>query len=394
MSSAAAAHMDQKTFREVTGHYPTGVAVVTGRDADGDILALVVGTFSSVSLDPPLVSFLPMKTSRTFERMQECKSLCINVVGGEQEDVVLTIAQRWENKLDGIDWLPFTFGRPRFGGFRRVDRYTDREDRGGRRSLDRAVCGDRLGGDQPGVAADLLSGRVRQLVCTSLMARMITRSCPPSTPHTAPAPMSRHSPPRSAAKYRFSRRSAPMRWRWCCRQRLRGWTAARALLSAFRSFRRSATPTSSTAQPKNRNVGSRNFVAVKTGEGRPPRAAGLRPQAWLPGGLPACRGCVGLCRNARRHSKVRGGSADPLARAHDSGIHLSYAGGLWGPRTLGPPRYDIGSLVLPVRDRNGAFTLTLRLAQLPPQSTGATINRWLDDARPIVAILENGGTQG
>ncbi len=57
-------------------------------------------------------------------------------------------------------------------------------------------------------------------------------------------------------------------------------------------------------------------------------------------------------------------------------------------------RYDIGSLVLPVRDRNGAFTLTLRLAQLPPQSTGATIKRWLDDARSIVAILENGGTQG
>ena len=112
MSSAPAVHIDQKTFREVTGHYPTGVAVVTGRDADGDILALVVGTFSSVSLDPPLVSFLPMKTSRTFERMQECKSLCINVVGGEQEDVVLTIAQRWENKLDEIDWFPSPSGDP------------------------------------------------------------------------------------------------------------------------------------------------------------------------------------------------------------------------------------------------------------------------------------------
>ncbi|MEJ6548885.1 MULTISPECIES: flavin reductase family protein [unclassified Corynebacterium] len=94
------------------GHYPTGVAVVTGRAADGELLAMVVGTFSSVSLDPPLVSFMPMKASKTFGKMQECSSLCINIFGGEQESEMLSIAQRWQNKLDGIEWYPSPAGDP------------------------------------------------------------------------------------------------------------------------------------------------------------------------------------------------------------------------------------------------------------------------------------------
>jgi hypothetical protein len=63
------------------------------------------------------------------------------------------------------------------------------------------------------------------------------------------------------------------------------------------------------------------------------------------------------------------------------------------PRELDDAQhYDVGSLVLPVRDRNGNYTLTLRLAQLPLQATGATVKQWLADARSVVAILEGGGT--
>lgn len=103
---------DPKLFRDVMGHYPTGVAVVTGRGEDGEVLALVVGTFSSVSLDPPLVSFMPMKTSRTFQKLRSCSSLCINILGGDQESEVMKIAQRWEKKLEGIDWFPSPSGDP------------------------------------------------------------------------------------------------------------------------------------------------------------------------------------------------------------------------------------------------------------------------------------------
>lgn len=106
MTDEAVTSIDPGLFREVMGHYPTGVAVVTGRTQDGEILALVVGTFSSVSMDPPLVSFMPMKSSGTFEKMRSCETLCINIVGGDQEDLVSTIARRWKDKLEGVGWSP------------------------------------------------------------------------------------------------------------------------------------------------------------------------------------------------------------------------------------------------------------------------------------------------
>src|SRR5699024_438995 len=64
------------------------------------------------SLDPPIVSFMPMKSSRTFERLRSCESLCINILGGEQQAEMLAIAQRRTNKLDGIDWYPSPSGDP------------------------------------------------------------------------------------------------------------------------------------------------------------------------------------------------------------------------------------------------------------------------------------------
>lgn len=55
---AAANTFDPRDFRDVMGHYPTGVVVVTGMVDDAPV-GMVVGTFSSVSLDPPLVSSCP-----------------------------------------------------------------------------------------------------------------------------------------------------------------------------------------------------------------------------------------------------------------------------------------------------------------------------------------------
>lgn len=107
---------DGKRFREVLGHYPTGVALVTGVAPDGELLAMVVGTFSSVSLDPPLVSFMTMRTSRTFARLRECRSLCICVLGAGQEEAVRSIASHWEDKFAGLDWAPSPSGDPVLDG--------------------------------------------------------------------------------------------------------------------------------------------------------------------------------------------------------------------------------------------------------------------------------------
>lgn len=96
------ASIDPALFREVMGHYPTGVVLVTGVHPDGEDIAAIMGTFTSVSLDPPLVAFLPMKSSWSFKRLQECRSMCINVMTGDQEAMGRTIASRKENKFEGL----------------------------------------------------------------------------------------------------------------------------------------------------------------------------------------------------------------------------------------------------------------------------------------------------
>ncbi|MFQ1002444.1 flavin reductase [Modestobacter sp. SSW1-42] len=74
-------------FRRALGHYPTGVSLITARQADGTPVAMVVGTFTSVSLDPPLVGFLPDRASTSWPLIRESGRFCVNVLAADQEQV-------------------------------------------------------------------------------------------------------------------------------------------------------------------------------------------------------------------------------------------------------------------------------------------------------------------
>jgi len=99
-------------FRQTLGHYPTGVAVVTGINADGAPMGMVVGSFTSVSLDPPLVSFLPQRDSGTWAALRNAKSFCVNVLAADQEDLCRRFARRGEDKFAGVSWRPAPSGAP------------------------------------------------------------------------------------------------------------------------------------------------------------------------------------------------------------------------------------------------------------------------------------------
>ena len=94
--------IDPKHFRDVLGSYPTGVCVVTAVTADGQKLGLAVGSFTSISLDPPLVGFLPDKKSRSWEQMAPIGRFCVNVLGSEQLEACRRFASRHEDKFEGI----------------------------------------------------------------------------------------------------------------------------------------------------------------------------------------------------------------------------------------------------------------------------------------------------
>lgn len=91
-------------FRQVLGYYPTGVSAITAMGDGDEPLGLVVGTFSSVSLDPPLVGFLPAKGSTTWPRIAETGHFCVNVLASDQQDVCRLLAGRGGDKFAEVEF--------------------------------------------------------------------------------------------------------------------------------------------------------------------------------------------------------------------------------------------------------------------------------------------------
>jgi len=109
--SAHDIHIDPAEFRKVLGHYPTGVAAITSADADGQPLALVVGTFTSVSLDPPLVGFLPTKGSASWQAIAATGHFAVNVLGSDQAALSGQLAGKGD-KFAGVAYTLSERGLP------------------------------------------------------------------------------------------------------------------------------------------------------------------------------------------------------------------------------------------------------------------------------------------
>ncbi|MDG2262793.1 MAG: flavin reductase family protein, partial [Actinomycetota bacterium] len=102
-------------FKRVLGHFASGVTVVTSV-IDGVPAGMTIQSFTSVSLDPPLVGFLPSRDSSSWLAMKESGSFCVNILGSAQEDLCMTMASRAEDKFDGVDWVAGPTGSPVFPG--------------------------------------------------------------------------------------------------------------------------------------------------------------------------------------------------------------------------------------------------------------------------------------
>ncbi len=98
-------------FRSVLGHVPTPVVVVTAMGPDGP-LGLAIGSFTSVSLDPPLVGFFPARTSGSWAAMRTAGAFCVNVLADDQGDVCRTFATRGADRFAAVPWTPAPSGAP------------------------------------------------------------------------------------------------------------------------------------------------------------------------------------------------------------------------------------------------------------------------------------------
>lgn len=108
--------INARYFRDVLSHYPTGVCAVTGFSEAGSPLAMVVGTFNSVSLNPPLVGFLPARSSDTWPLLRETGRFCINVLAADQKALCIRMSAKGVDRFDGLDWSVSLRGLPVIAG--------------------------------------------------------------------------------------------------------------------------------------------------------------------------------------------------------------------------------------------------------------------------------------
>lgn len=104
-----------RRFREVLGHFASGVTVVTST-AGGEPVGLTCQSFASVSLDPPLVMFIPARTSRAWPLIKRSGHFCVNVLAGDQTGLSDVFASKGADKFAGVGWSPSKTGCPQIDG--------------------------------------------------------------------------------------------------------------------------------------------------------------------------------------------------------------------------------------------------------------------------------------
>ncbi|GAA3954718.1 flavin reductase family protein [Gordonia caeni] len=100
-------------FRTVLGHFCTGVVIVTALDAEGGPVGMTVGSFTSVSLDPPLVGFFAGQSSTTLPHITAAGSFCVNVLAEHQNELARSFARSGADKFGDVDWHRARGGSPR-----------------------------------------------------------------------------------------------------------------------------------------------------------------------------------------------------------------------------------------------------------------------------------------
>ena len=102
---------DSKAFRRCLGQFSTGVGVMT-TIANGEPVGVTANSFSSLSMDPPLVLWSIAHTSRSSAAFKNAKHFAVNILAVEQVEYSQRFARPAENKFEGVDWRAGVLGSP------------------------------------------------------------------------------------------------------------------------------------------------------------------------------------------------------------------------------------------------------------------------------------------
>lgn len=108
--------IDTRSLRDALGEYATGVAVITARAADGQPVGVTINSFTSVSLEPPLVLWSLGLSSPSLAVFEACSHYAVNVLAADQVEFSQRFAQSQSDKFAGIATTVGAGGTPLLPG--------------------------------------------------------------------------------------------------------------------------------------------------------------------------------------------------------------------------------------------------------------------------------------
>jgi 4-hydroxyphenylacetate 3-hydroxylase, reductase component len=108
---------DATAFRRALGCFPTGVAVVTTRTADGTPVGLTVSSFNSVSLDPPLVLWSIDRASDCYDTILAARYFAVNILSLAELPLATRFSRKDGNRFAGLTCRKGVGGVPLLPGF-------------------------------------------------------------------------------------------------------------------------------------------------------------------------------------------------------------------------------------------------------------------------------------
>lgn len=109
--AAGVVEAQRRYFRDVLGHFSTGVVVVTASSSSG-LAGMTCQSVVSLSLDPPLVLFCPAKSSTSWPLIRAAGHFCVNILAADQAALCATFARSGGDKFAGVGWSPGVTGAP------------------------------------------------------------------------------------------------------------------------------------------------------------------------------------------------------------------------------------------------------------------------------------------
>ncbi|MFJ5307778.1 flavin reductase family protein [Streptomyces sp. NPDC088350] len=103
--------LEQRSFRDILGRFTTGVVLVTAHTAEGP-KGMAVNSFTSVSLDPPLVALCAADTSTTWPAIRAADGFAVTILGDQHAELCRLFSARGADRFAVGDWVSTRAGHP------------------------------------------------------------------------------------------------------------------------------------------------------------------------------------------------------------------------------------------------------------------------------------------